>query len=133
MAMEPHRMAAYRVIQDGGGLRFRFFCEASGAALCTTGIIPARPLDRALDYAWETEGRAHFNLCHRCGRWVADVMYNADTLECVDCSPWEEEPAFCPQCGARVASRDEFCGRCGARLRYGEGDAAYEGLGARAR
>ena len=33
MAKEPHRTAAYRVIQDGGGLRFRFFCEASGAAL----------------------------------------------------------------------------------------------------
>ena len=126
-------MAAYRVIQDGGGLRFRFFCEASGAALCTTGVISGSPPDRALDYAWETEGRAHFNLCHRCGRWVADVMYNADTLECVDCSPWEEEPAFCPQCGARVASREAFCGRCSSRLRYGEGDAAYEGLGARAR
>lgn len=31
--------------------------------------------------------RSRFNLCHKCGRWASDVMYNPNTLECVDCSP----------------------------------------------
>ena len=38
--------------------------------------------------------RAKFNPCGRCGRWVSDVMYNADVHECVACAPWENLPHF---------------------------------------
>lgn len=118
----PHRTAAYRVLQDGGGMRFRFFCEVSGAAVCTTRIMPLQPVEDARMKAWQAEGREHFSRCQKCGKWVADVMYNPNTLECVSCSPWEEKPAFCPQCGERVWSDRVFCHRCGCRLQYGKGE-----------
>jgi len=54
-------------------------------------------------------------------------MYNADTLECVECSPWEEHPRYCPHCGSKVKSADVFCNRCGVRLMYG-GDADDEAV-----
>lgn len=119
MTKEPHHTAAYKVIRDGGGVRFRFFCESSGAALCTTKPVPQGTPEEMLRCAWETEGRAFFNQCHRCGRWVSNVMYNPDTLECVDCSPWEEQPEFCPQCGTKVERDNVFCPHCSVRLRYG--------------
>ena len=130
MDSKPHHTATYRIIQDSGGIRFRFFCEASGAALCTSRPAAGRPIDEMLRQAWETEGREFFNLCHRCGRWVSNVMYNADTLECVDCSPWEEQPAFCPQCGARVGLDDIFCPGCKVRLLYGWSDEDGKACGA---
>lgn len=119
MCHAPHRTAAYRILQDGGGMRFRFFCEVSGAAICTTAPAQPQPIEAALDKAWRSEGREHFSLCHRCGRWVSDLMYNPNTLQCVNCSPWEEQPAFCPHCGARVQDERPFCLACGKRLQYG--------------
>lgn len=52
--------------------------------------------------AWEQEGKQHFNQCRRCGRWVSDVMYNADVLECVGCTPWENVPKYCARCGKKL-------------------------------
>lgn len=115
----PHHTAAYRILQDSGGMRFRFFCEVSGAAICATAPTQSQPVEVALDKAWYSEGREHFSLCHRCSRWVSDLMYNPNTLQCVDCSPWEERPAFCPHCGAMVQDERTFCRKCGKRLQYG--------------
>lgn len=123
MRYDSKHIAPYRILQDGGGMRVRFFCEASGAAVCTAPILPMQPIEAALEEVWRTEGRDHFNRCQKCGKWVADVMYNPNTLECVACSPWEEKPAFCPQCGERVLNDGFFCHRCGRRLQYGEEDA----------
>lgn len=120
MCHDLHHTAAYRVLKDSGGMRFRFFCEGSGAAVCTTPSMPLQPVEDALEVAWRTQAREHFNRCQRCGKWVADVMYNPNTLECVQCSPWEEKPTFCPQCGKMVLNDGVFCHHCGARLQYGE-------------
>lgn len=79
-------------------------------------------LEEALEKAWRLEVREHFNLCHKCGKWVSDVMYNPNTLECVQCSPWEEKSAFCPRCGENVLNDNIFCHHCGGRLQYGEGE-----------
>lgn len=114
------KTANYRVISDSGGNRYRFFCDASGALGCTTNPVRADTPEEELLLAWETEGKKHFNLCHQCGKWVADVMYNADVLQCVDCSPWENKPHFCRHCGIEVALTDTFCRECGTRLQYGE-------------
>lgn len=112
--------ASYRVIADAGGNRYRFFCDVSGAAVCITRPIRADTPEEALMLAWETEGRKQFNQCHKCGKWVSDVMYNADVLQCVDCAPWENKPRFCQKCGSKVSASDTFCRKCGARLQYGE-------------
>ncbi len=119
MSHDLHRTAAYRVLKDGGGMRFRFFCEGSGAAICTTQSMPVQPIEAALEKAWHAEAREYFNRCQRCGKWVADVMYNPNTLECVECSPWEEKPTFCSQCGEMVLNDEIFCHHCGGRLQYG--------------
>ena len=47
------------------------------------------------------------------------MMFNADVLACVDCSPWEDPPKFCAWCGEKVKKGEEFCSRCGKKLQYG--------------
>ena len=116
--MKGKPTASYKLIADAGGNRYQFFCDLSGALACTTEPIRTDTPEEALMIAWKREGRQHFNQCHKCGRWVSDVMYNADVMECVDCAPWENVPKFCPQCGKRLPSPERFCSKCGAKLLY---------------
>lgn len=109
--MNEHPMANYRIERSGGEVLYHFYCGLSGALVCTVKHA-AGPQP-----AWESGGRRHFNRCRRCGRWVCDTMYNPDTLQCVDCSAWEEQPAFCPQCGARVTEDAQFCRSCAMEKR----------------
>ena len=120
MAMKDHATAKYRVIADSGGSRYRFFCDVSGMVLCTTKPIRGNTQEEELKTAWETEGRQHFNRCSKCGKWVGDPMYNADTLQCVDCAPWQEKPNYCSHCGKPISHSTRYCSACGTRLRYGE-------------
>jgi len=110
--------ARFKVIADAGGDRYQFYCDLSGAHICTTGPIRAASPEQALSIAWETEGRREFNHCENCGKWVSDAMYNADVHECVECCPWENPPRYCPQCGKKLAGIGRLCPRCGAQLRY---------------
>ncbi len=114
------KTAKYKIIADAGGSRYRFFCEASGAAVCTTGPIKADTQTKELSLAWEQEGKKHFNRCGKCGRFVCDTMYNADVCECVDCAPWEKTPHYCKTCGRSIAIGNTFCSKCGKRAMYGE-------------
>ncbi len=120
MAMNEHKTAKYKVIADSGGSRYRFYCDASGMVVCTTKPIRADTQEEELRIAWDTQGKRHFNHCTKCGKWISDAMYNADTGECVDCSVWEAKPNYCAHCGKKIAARDTFCRECGTRLRYGE-------------
>lgn len=120
MAYRGNKTAGYKIIADSGGSRYRFFCYVSGMVLCTTQPVRADTLEKELTLAWEGEGKAHFNRCKKCGRWICDVMYNADTGECVDCSVWEERPNYCAHCGEPITAKEVYCTECGARLRYGE-------------
>ena len=127
MERNDHRTASYRIIADAGGSRYRFFCDVSGMAMCTTKPLPAVSAEHLLQ-AWETEGRPCFNRCNRCGKWVSDVMYNADTGQCILCSPWEEQPLFCPDCGNQAPLTDLFCSKCGRKLQYKEEEKAEHDL-----
>ena len=89
-------------------------------AMVTTKRYPGTDPERELETAWNNEGRSHFNLCHKCGKWVCDAMYNADVMHCADCTPWENKPKYCSLCGIKVAISDIFCRKCGARLQYRE-------------
>ena len=51
------KTAAYRIITDAGGNRYRFFCDLSGAAMCTTEPVYAQTQEEELMLAWESEGR----------------------------------------------------------------------------
>ena len=120
MTTKSQETARYRIIADSGGNRYRFFCDVSGMVLCTTNTIHGNTQEEELLTAWETEGRRHFNRCGKCSRWVSDPMYNADTLQCVDCAPWEGKPNFCSHCGKRILVSARFCPSCGTKLRYKE-------------
>ena len=120
MTERRQRIPKFTAMELNEGTSFRFYCELSGAAVHTTGPVAAQTAEEALQTAWEKEGKASFNFCRKCGRWVSDVMFNADVCECVDCAPWEEMPNFCSHCGCRVSHKDVFCRKCGTRLQYGE-------------
>ena len=122
MTYENHKTVAYRIIPSQGGNRYSFFCEVSGMLVCTTGTYYADDPEAELSVAWEAEGKKNFNLCHLCGRWVDSIVYNPDTLTCVNCAPLEEEAKYCKHCGANANGGDIICSVCGKKLLYGEGD-----------
>lgn len=117
--MQKRKTAYYKVIADSGGNRYQFFCDLTGALLCTTKAYRETGPDAELELAWEGEGKNHFQLCHKCGKWVIDAMYNADVLECVACAPWENTPEYCKYCGTKVSVSDYVCPKCNAHLIYG--------------
>ena len=123
----PERNAAtHKTVADGDGYRFLFYCDVSGAHVCTTKeIYHADSPEAALLTAWEAEGRGRFNKCHKCGKWVIDAVYNIDVLECVDCAPYEFEPKYCKNCGARINASARHCPACGRKLIY-EGGVAND-------
>lgn len=122
LANEKHKTAAYKIIPAQDGTRYSFFCELSGMLVCTTGMYSADDPEEALSAAWETEGRKNFDCCHRCGRWVASIVYNPDVLMCVDCAPLEEEAKYCKHCGAKAKDGSIICSVCGKRLLYDDED-----------
>jgi len=120
--MENRPSAHYRMITDACGTRYHFYCDLSGAHVCTTDPIQADTPELELKRAWETQGRPMFNQCKKCGRWVSDVMFNADVHECVACAPWEDQPRYCTQCGKKLFEAKKFCSRCGTKLIYEGGE-----------
>ena len=118
VAVVSRKTANFRVLPDGNGRRYQFFCALSGAHVCTTRPILSDTPEQALQIAWETEGKQHFNYCSKCGKWVSDVMYNPEVLECVECAPFEYEPKYCKTCGAKIEIFGKSCPVCGHRLIY---------------
>ena len=82
--------ATYKIISEKAGNRYQFYCDLSGALCSITKPIKVENSQKELELAWDNEGRSMFNKCQKCGKWICDVMFNPDTLECVDCSPWDE-------------------------------------------
>lgn len=116
-----NKTAPYRIIMEHGGKRYAFFCEISGIAVYTKELYGDNTSEGStadLEEAWTAEGRQHFNYCGKCNRWVCDVMFNADTSECVECSPWEETVNFCKYCGAPIHSPAGYCDCCGEKVLY---------------
>ena len=122
--MSRMNVASNKAVPDGDGFRFLFYCDISGAHVCTTKeIYRGQTQEAALSCAWQSEARDHFNQCHKCGRWVMDAVYNAEVLECVECAPYEAEPKFCKNCGKRLEMPAAACPSCGKKLLYeGSGD-----------
>ena len=120
--MQKNNTADYKAVADTGGHRFVFYCQVSGAHVCTSKeIYPGKPED-ALLAAWQAEACKHFNQCRRCGKWVIDAVFNAEVLECVECAPYEAEPKFCKTCGAKINAPLTHCQRCGNKLFYEGGE-----------
>ena len=109
----------YKIITTNNGNIYQFFCDLSGALCVETSPYKDADPKRELMLAWEHEGKGNFNMCHKCGIWVSDVMYNPDVLNCVRCSPIEDIPEYCPKCGTKTDDSEVFCHKCGARLLYG--------------
>ena len=64
--MGANKTAAYKMISDLGGNRYKFYCELSNALVCITKPICAETPAEELQIAWEKVGRNCFNLCHKC-------------------------------------------------------------------
>lgn len=112
-------MPTYKVIEEHDGKRYKFYCDLSGELLCTTKPYKADTPEKELMVAWNAEGKAHFNVCHKCGKFVSDAMFNVDVLECVECSPFEAAPKFCKKCGVKIEENIKFCTLCGTELVFG--------------
>lgn len=124
--MPKNKTADYKAVADKVGHRFMFYCQVSGAHVCTTKEIYAGSAEEALLAAWDTEGYRGFNQCKRCRKWVIDAVFNAEVLECVECAPYEAEPKFCKTCGARIQKPVTHCRNCGNKLIYEGGEEHYD-------
>lgn len=124
--MLKNKTADYKAVSDRGGHRFMFYCQISGAHVCTTKEIYPGETETALLRAWQAEGCRHFNQCHRCGSWVIDAVFNVEVLECVECAPYEAEPKFCKTCGTKIEHPVKECPNCGNKLIYEGGGKAYD-------
>lgn len=111
--------ADYKIVGKSGGNLYQFFCDLSGAFCAETSSYRDADAKKELMTAWNKEGKKHFNLCHKCGNWVSDVMYNPDVLNCIRCSPIEDIPDYCTNCGTKTEDSETFCRKCGSRLMYG--------------
>lgn len=119
---ERRPTATYKIIADAGRNRYKFFCDVSGAWVCTTRPYKADTQEEELELAWKNEGKKHFNLCHKCGKWVIAAVYNPEVFECTDCAPFEHETRYCKFCGAKVDAKVDadvrFCPVCNKKLHY---------------
>lgn len=116
--MGEKRTATYKIITDAGGNRYNFYCDLSGALVCTTKPYKADIPEEELRLAWEKEGKKHFNPCHKCGKLVIDAMFNPEVAECVECAPFEAESKFCKNCGTKIEEPTRKCPACGKLLHY---------------
>lgn len=112
------KTADYKIIGKARANTYQFFCDLSGAKCVEVTVHKEADPEKELMHAWQ-KGKSHFNLCHKCGCWVADVMYNPDVLNCIKCSPIEDIPDYCPKCGKKTDDSEIFCLSCGVRLMYG--------------
>ena len=118
------KTAKHKPITDSEGkIRYRFFCDLSGALEYTSSPVSA-DCEKELLRVWNKEAKEHFNHCHKCGIYVSSEMFNAEVFECVACAPWEDAPKYCPYCGQKVKGTENKCIRCGNYLRY---EGRYEG------
>ena len=116
---DKKKTADYKTISASGRNKYQFFCDLSGALCVETASYKEADSEKELMLAWENEGKKHFNVCHKCGKWVSDVMYNPDVFSCVRCTPIEDFPEYCPKCGTKTEDSETFCRKCGVRLMYG--------------
>lgn len=116
--MDKNTTAAYHKTPEKTGNRYHFRCAVTGAQFSTVQTYQAATPRQEPLLAWQTEGRNHFNQCQRCGRWVFDVAYNPEVLECIACAPFECEARYCKFCGARVPAERRTCPTCGRPLYY---------------
>ena len=114
----------YNTVRTQQGFRFVFYCD-----LCYTKYETEEyRLDsfrEAFELAQE-EAQYHFNMCHKCGKWICDEHYNQNVMECVECSfmrgrrktkPGIPTTKTCPHCGAeRLEIGDCYCPICGASV-----------------
>ena len=113
------KTASHRIVPTKTGNKYEFYCDLSGALVCTTNPIKKENQEEEQLFVWEAEAKKHFNMCHKCGRWVIDAMFNPEVLNCVKCSPFEVFPYYCPGCGEHIETSTTFCPECGIRLMYG--------------
>lgn len=119
-------IATYKIVSDAGGNIYKFYCDLSGALVCTTKPYKADTPEEELQLAWENEGKQHFNSCHNCGKQVSNAMFNVEVLECVECAPIEAEVKFCKNCGAKIEDPNKLCPACGKPLVYYGKEIRYE-------
>lgn len=124
-SMGKKMIADHQLIPEETGNRYSFLCGVTGAKFPTTRIYHADTPQQELQLAWQSEGRQHFNQCQRCGKWVVDVAYNPEVLECVVCAPFEPDVHYCRSCGVRAPAQARLCPVCNAPLYY-EGVGAYD-------
>lgn len=126
---DNQRIPAYKTVREGEGIRYKFLCELSEAAVCTTEVYDAPSIEEGAALAWVKEGRSFFNHCKKCSRYVSDAMFNVEVLECVACAPYEAEAKYCKSCGARVSDSRNPCPECSKPLVYLGKELKYEPIG----
>lgn len=83
--MKTEFTARSRMDREGSTYSFSFYCSYCGASYTTSPIIGEN--DEEAFVIAKMRARPYFNLCHKCGKWVCDIHYNEDLMQCVQCAP----------------------------------------------
>ncbi len=74
-----------RVMRHGDKYICTFFCDLCDYGYSVDSVAEEKLRDTVMRAG--EEARRHFNLCHRCRKWVCDEHYNEDVMMCVECAP----------------------------------------------
>ena len=118
--LDAQKTAAYKMVSDAGGNRYRFYCDLSGALTCMTAPIRAETPENEVQIAWETVGRKHFKslsqmrkiakkgsfFCRCCGAFLTrETLYDY----------YRRQHSCCSGCGTVLTDDARFCPYCGVK------------------
>ena len=89
------------------GYVFSFYCDLCGHSVASAPLGEDLP-----EKAWEAS-KQHFNMCHKCGKWVCDIHYNEEEMTCVACVP---KKFYCTECGCELSIGELYCKNCGNKI-----------------
>lgn len=102
--MDKKRIVTYKVSKNAEENRYKFYCDLSGALVCITGVHKADTPEAEVMIAWKQKAKQLFNSYNKCRKLVADIVFNPDVSECMDCATYEAEPKYCKNCGRKITS-----------------------------
>lgn len=96
----------YEIKKTEDGVIFLFYCDLCYHTVSISGF------NKDI-HNIQLEAMRHFNMCHACGKWVCDLHYNEEIMNCVECAP---KKMYCYECGKELLIHEKYCKNCGNKI-----------------